>query len=67
MDKVSLTVEKREKIDKRENIRIRKAGKIPAVVYSDGNSLPITIERTQFEKAFKKISENVSAAKTILA
>jgi len=57
MSKV-LQAELRNELTKGANNRLRKTGKIPAVVYGHGEPKSIAIDEREFSNSFKKISEN---------
>lgn len=54
MSSFQLKAEKREKLGSLEARRIKKAGKIPAVIYSKNGNLNITLDRREFEQEFFK-------------
>jgi large subunit ribosomal protein L25 len=54
-----LNAEKRERVNKRENVRLRKEGRIPAVFYGrKEEATPISISAAEFEKAWKEAGES---------
>jgi large subunit ribosomal protein L25 len=59
MNKMTLTVEKREKINKGVTRRLRRAGKIPAVIYGSREPVTIAVDGREFGQKFKVISENI--------
>jgi len=59
MDKKTLIIEPREKDGKRANWRLRKAGKIPAVIYGQQQPIAINVNEHEFNSKFKVISENI--------
>jgi large subunit ribosomal protein L25 len=48
----------REQLTKGANNRLRKSGKIPAIVYGHGEPKTIAVDAREFANNFKKISEN---------
>jgi large subunit ribosomal protein L25 len=59
MKKMTLAVEGRKQHNKGENHRLRRAGKIPAIVYGLKEPLAIAVDEREFNQKFKVISENV--------
>ena len=59
MEQKTLRSEKRTELRKGASGRLRRAGKIPAVIYGHSGTAPITIDALEFGRKFKKISENV--------
>jgi large subunit ribosomal protein L25 len=60
MEAKSLTVNPRKDLGKNASRRIRRDGSIPGIIYSHGESEPVTIPRKDFFKLFKgRISESV--------
>lgn len=59
MDKIALAVEKRDQVGKCPNRRLRATGKIPAIMYGGKNQLMLSVDRQEFERKFKRISESV--------
>ncbi|MCK4906699.1 MAG: 50S ribosomal protein L25 [Spirochaetes bacterium] len=59
MEKLSLAVEHRTETGKCVNKRLRKTGKIPAVIYGKSGTRPISVDKLEFDKKFKHVSENV--------
>lgn len=54
----SLSVEKRDRVSKKENRRLRAEGKIPAVVYGKKfPATPVAIEARAFHRAWKEAGE----------
>jgi large subunit ribosomal protein L25 len=53
-----LKAEPREQLTKGANNRLRKAGKIPAVVYGHKEPITIAVDEREFNNNFKKISAN---------
>ncbi len=58
MEQKTVIAEKRDQVKKGTAGRLRRAGKIPAVVYGRGNSLPISLDGHDFQMQFKTVSEN---------
>lgn len=58
MKQKTLTVMKREAIKKQAANALRKAGKIPAVVYGHNPPRTVTVDEQEFKSKFNKISEN---------
>lgn len=58
MEHKTLVVEERKELTKGANGRLRRAGKIPAVVYGVNAPLNITVDARQFSREFKVISES---------
>jgi len=59
MQKMTLNVDERTKNTKREVGRLRKSGKIPAIVYGQNQTISIAVDAYEFNTKFKVISENV--------
>jgi len=59
MEKIALAVEKRDQGGKCPNRRLRATGKIPAIMYGGKEQLMLAVDRQEFERKFKRISENV--------
>jgi len=59
MEKIALAVEKRDQSGKCPNRRLRATGKIPAIMYGGKEQLMLAVDRQEFERKFKRISENV--------
>ncbi len=61
MNKLTLSAETRTTVKNRkgENYRLRREGKIPAVVYGAREPMMISVDETEFTKKFKVINENV--------
>lgn len=58
MEQKVLMAEERKESSKGANGRLRRAGRIPAVVYGQGKSSSVSIDAAEFGKKFKVISEN---------
>ncbi len=59
MDQVSFTARKRDDLGSRKSGRIRRAGRIPAVVYgSSGQAFAIDMDALEFSKGIRGISES---------
>lgn len=58
MEQKTLVAEAREELKKGPAKRLRKRGKIPAIMYGHSGSSPITIDEHEFRTAFKRVSEN---------
>ncbi len=58
MEQKVLMAEERTESSKGANGRLRRAGRIPAVVYGQGKQNNISIDAAEFNKKFKVISEN---------
>ncbi len=54
MTTIVLKAEKREKLGSLEAKKIRKAGKIPAIIYSDKGNVNLTIDTKEFEHEYYK-------------
>ena len=54
MSSFQLKAEKREKLGSLEARRIKKAGKIPAVIYSKNGNVNISLDKREFEQEFLK-------------
>ena len=59
MNKMTLSVEKRENMTRGVTRRLRKAGKIPAVIYGSREPVAIAVNEREFGQKFKIISENI--------
>ena len=59
MNKKELIIEKRENNGKRSNWRLRRTGKIPAVIYGHQKPIAICVNEHEFNTKFKAISENI--------
>ncbi|MBT3271744.1 MAG: 50S ribosomal protein L25 [Spirochaetales bacterium] len=58
MDQKTLSASARTELRKGPSGRLRRAGKIPAVIYGHSGTAPITVDAVEFRKKFKRISEN---------
>lgn len=58
MEAKTLTINKREQMKKSANKKLRKEGKIPAVIYGHNAPVPIVVDNKEFNTKFKVISEN---------
>ncbi len=58
MEQRTLSAEKRIELKKGPSRRLRRAGKIPAIMYGHSGSSPIVIDAREFGRKFKIISEN---------
>lgn len=58
MDKKTLNVVLREVRNKRAAGRLKRAGKIPAILYGHGDPVPLTVDAHEFHKKFTTVSEN---------
>ncbi len=58
MEQKTLNATTRSELKKGASGRLRRSGKIPAILYGYSGSLPITIDAHEFSQTFKKISEN---------
>ena len=58
MQQKTLAGASRQELKKGPSRRLRKSGKIPAVVYGHRGSFPITVDAHEFHNKFKRISEN---------
>lgn len=67
MSSFQLKAEKREKLGSLEARRIKKAGKIPAVIFSKNGNLNITLDKREFEQEFFKGSIQTRVAELELA
>ena len=59
MEKIALAVEKRDDVGKCPNRRLRATGRIPAIMYGGKEQVMLSVDRQDFERKFKRISENV--------
>lgn len=59
MEHTALVVEERKELKKGPAKRLRRADKIPAIVYGAKAPLPVTIDGFDFRKKFKVIQENM--------
>ncbi len=58
MKEKTLAVYKRDEFKKGASRRLRKEGKIPAIIYGARKPLPVAIEEKEFESKFHSVSEN---------
>ena len=58
MEQKTLNAEQRGKLGKGESGRLRRAGKIPAVVYGHREPLAVVVDRHEFDTKFHHISES---------
>ena len=58
MEQKTLSASARLELKKGASGRLRRAGKIPAVIYGHSGTEPIAIDAREFGKKFKRISEN---------
>jgi len=58
MEKKTLNVVLREERKKRAAGRLKRAGKIPAILYGHGEPLALTVDAHEFHKKFTTVSEN---------
>ena len=58
MEQKNLSAEKRLELKKGASRRLRRAGKIPAVVYGHSGTASVVIDAKEFGRKFKTISEN---------
>lgn len=58
MDKLALNAESRQETGKIFNRRLRRSGRIPAVVYGGDNQQKLSVDTLEFSNLFKNISEN---------
>jgi large subunit ribosomal protein L25 len=58
MEQKTLSAEKRLELKKGASRRLRRAGKIPAVMYGHSGTAAVTIDAIEFGRKFKTISEN---------
>lgn len=58
MEQKTLSATIRNELKKNASGRLRRAGKIPAVMYGHSGSSPIVVEALEFQRKFKRISEN---------
>ena len=59
MKKVSMSVALRKESGKGNSKRLRAAGEIPAIIYGGAEPIMITVNKFEFHKNFKQMSENV--------
>ena len=58
MEQKTLNATSRDELKKGASRRLRRIGKIPAVVYGHSGTSPIAIDAREFSQKFKRISEN---------
>ena len=58
MEQKTLVGEKREELKKGASRRLRKLGKIPAIIYGHTGSHPIIVDEHEFSTKFHRVSEN---------
>lgn len=58
MDQKTLNVVLREERKKRAAGRLKRAGKIPAILYGHGDPVALTVDAHEFHKKFTTVSEN---------
>ena len=58
MERKTLSAQERLELKKGASGRLRRSGKIPAVLYGHSGTSPITIDNREFSHKFKQISEN---------
>ena len=58
MESLTLAFQDRPDLKKANVRRLRTSGRIPAVVYGQGQSVPISVEETEFSQNFKQFGEN---------
>ena len=58
MEQKTLSANTRSELKKGGAGRLRRAGKIPGVVYGHSGTAPVTIDALEFRRKFKRISEN---------
>jgi large subunit ribosomal protein L25 len=58
MESLTLAFQDRPDLKKANARRLRNSGRIPAVVYGQGQSVPISVEETDFSLNFKHFGEN---------
>ena len=58
MEQKTLSATMRKELKKSASGRLRRAGKIPAVMYGHSGSSPVVVDATEFQRKFKRISEN---------
>lgn len=59
MDKVALNAQTRQGTGKEHNKKMRRAGRIPAVVYGGKENRLLSVDAHEFNNLFKHVSENV--------
>jgi len=58
MEQKTLTGENRKEFKKRTASRLRRSGKIPAVIYGHSGDHPIAVDEHEFSTKFHRVSEN---------
>lgn len=58
MDQKTIIAESRDQFKKGPSRRLRKNGRIPAIIYGHSGTSPISIDEHEFRTAFKRVSEN---------
>ena len=58
MEQKTLNASSRSELKKGGSRRLRRSGKIPAILYGHSGTAPITIDAHEFSQTFKQISEN---------
>ncbi|MAG13757.1 MAG: 50S ribosomal protein L25 [Spirochaetales bacterium] len=58
MEQKTLNATIRTELKKNASGRLRRAGKIPAVMYGHSGSSPVAVDALEFQRKFKRISEN---------
>jgi large subunit ribosomal protein L25 len=58
MEQKTLNAESRVELRKGASRRLRRSGKIPAILYGHSGTAPITIDAHEFSQTFKQMSEN---------
>jgi len=65
MDNKTISAEIRTELRKSASKRMRKEGRIPAVIYGHNDPMNISVDEREFHKKFEKISENTIITLTI--
>lgn len=65
MDYKTINAEKRTELRKSAAKKMRKEGRIPAVIYGHNDVMNISVDEREFTKKFEKISENTIITVTI--
>lgn len=59
MEKITLAVQSRQQKNKGNTRRLRRNGKIPAVIYGSHEPVTVAVDAYEFGQKFKTISENI--------